>query len=451
MTDNTAPNGVIHPLLAQLETATDRDVVGVLEDALGRLEQDDPDDSQGLCALTRGLVSRLYKERLRSQAQLQKARFVNQHMARAMMRDMAPERLTGAARAMGLELCAALKAVPGRRRKALFSTQDYLRLHPDVAAAGADAVAHYLASGAEEGRVPADLYRRHPECFAARPDNLQDLGAAPPGLVAEFPDALRQEALARAGAQQARISVIMPSWNRAHVIGEALGSALLQSVAPSEVIVVDDGSSDGTAEMIRTRFADLLEEGRLIFEQIEHGGVSAARNAGLARARGDIIAYLDSDNIWDSDHLLFASTALEADKGIRAAYTALCRHNLTDGWSDILFQPFDRAALEQENYIDLNSFVHHRSLYEEQGGFDTRLSRLVDWDLILRYCADEAPVGVPVITGHYFVDRKGLGNITTTEEAAPNIARIRAKMQAAPANPGPSDRALKDPALKDSA
>ncbi|MFD2741708.1 glycosyltransferase [Sulfitobacter aestuarii] len=275
--------------------------------------------------------------------------------------------------------------------------------------------------------------RRIQEIFAARhavpPLSLADLAASDaPCFSDELPSAFRDALLERACAS---VSVIMPSWNRAHVISQAVGSALLQSLAAREVIVIDDGSADGTVALLQEKFADAIEQDRLVILSQPRAGVSHARNAGLERARGDVIAYLDSDNTWEPDHLLVACAALQMSGSEGCAYTALCRHNLSAGWSDILYSRYDRLALEQENYVDLNSFVHHRGLYERYGGFDPELTRLVDWDLILRYTAQRAPATLPVLTGHYFIEESMLQNITLTEAAEPNIARIRQKLAVA--------------------
>jgi glycosyltransferase involved in cell wall biosynthesis len=88
------------------------------------------------------------------------------------------------------------------------------------------------------------------------------------------------------------VSVIIPTFDRIAVLPRALDSVLAQTLAPAEVIVVDDGSGDGTAEMVRREYPGVT------LMQQDNRGVSAARNAGLARAAGEWIAFLDSDDEW---------------------------------------------------------------------------------------------------------------------------------------------------------
>ena len=242
--------------------------------------------------------------------------------------------------------------------------------------------------------------------------------------VEDLAGGLREEAMAVLRAQPLRISVIMPSWNRAHVIGRAVGSALTQSYAPAEIIVIDDGSTDATVRYLRARFP---EAPNLRLIEAPHEGVSAARNRGLEAATGDVVAFLDSDNQWEADHLLFAAAALALRPGYEAVYTGINRHVIDEGWSDIVFAPFDAQALREANFIDLNAYLIRREAAQAIGGFDTALTRLVDWDFILRASERKAPLSVPVTTVRYFISDRALGNISTRVETGPNEARIRKK------------------------
>jgi glycosyltransferase involved in cell wall biosynthesis len=105
------------------------------------------------------------------------------------------------------------------------------------------------------------------------------------------------------------ISVIIPTYNRALYLGEALASAFAQSLPPLEVIVCDDGSTDGTGTLVK-EFQPAVR-----YLRGEHRGVSAARNMGIEMAQGLYIAFLDSDDTWLPDKLEKQAEALEKNAG----------------------------------------------------------------------------------------------------------------------------------------
>jgi len=93
---------------------------------------------------------------------------------------------------------------------------------------------------------------------------------------------------------QRRLSVVIPTWNRAGLVCEAVESALGQVGGELEVIVVDDGSNDGTAEVLERRFGKAIK----LLQMATRSGVGAARNEGVRQATGDLLAFLDSDDLW---------------------------------------------------------------------------------------------------------------------------------------------------------
>ena len=109
-----------------------------------------------------------------------------------------------------------------------------------------------------------------------------------------------------------RVSVIIPTYNRAHLIGRAIQSVLAQTYQDFEVIVVDDGSTDNTEEVV-------LNFGSEKMRYIRHGtnrGVAAARNTGIRNARGEYIAFQDSDDEWYPNRLESISEIMEDRKDI---------------------------------------------------------------------------------------------------------------------------------------
>ena len=94
-----------------------------------------------------------------------------------------------------------------------------------------------------------------------------------------------------------KISVIIPTFNRIGLLQRAIDSVLSQSLKPYEIIVVDDGSTDGTGDIIKQKYKSIK-----IIQQ-KNSGVSAARNNGIKHAKGDWIAFLDSDDEWNKDKI----------------------------------------------------------------------------------------------------------------------------------------------------
>ncbi len=236
----------------------------------------------------------------------------------------------------------------------------------------------------------------------------------------------RPEALAIIAHHKPCISVVMPTWNRAISIETAIRSALTQSVEIHELIIIDDASTDNTIELLTSRFSDEIASGRIVLIPCEKGGVCRMRNIGLETATGDIIAFLDSDNYWHHDHLLWAVGGL-LKSGANSAYTASNVHHLTENWSRVDCAKFDRRALLGQNFIDLNCFIHRASLLTTNSMFDVSLKRLVDWDYIIRLTRGSDPVQVPVATVEYFLDKAALGHISFQEPLEENVMKIQFK------------------------
>jgi GT2 family glycosyltransferase len=294
-------------------------------------------------------------------------------------------------------------------RSPLFDAAWYERTYPDVKAAGFNPISHYIRFGANELRDPSsqfdtsDYLTRYPDVRAAGFNPLYHYiryGRAEGREISRSSPAFDEEASARWVASlrshpahaevvssQPLVSIILPTKDRAAILPNAIRSVLAQTWTNWELLVVDDGSEDGSADMVRRDFPDpriklLLSTGR---------GVSAARNCGLAFARGDFVAYLDSDNTWTPLYLELMLAELERSRA-DAAYAVLKLFDSSDQTKPPTIgyrqRPFDHEALRVRNFIDINVFMHRRSLYEQLGGFDITLQRMVDWDLVIRYAAD---------------------------------------------------------------
>ena len=181
------------------------------------------------------------------------------------------------------------------------------------------------------------------------------------------------------------ISVIIPTWNRAERLGNALQSVFSQSRPPAEVIVVDDGSTDNTREIVHRQFPDA----RYLFQQ--NKGVSSARNTGIAAANSDWIALLDSDDHWQPDKLEQHCEQLRAWPDYK-----ICHSDEIWIRNGRRVNPMKKHAKQGGHIfrqclplcvISPSAVLIHRDLFNEVGLFDERLPACEDYDLWLRICA----------------------------------------------------------------
>ena len=185
------------------------------------------------------------------------------------------------------------------------------------------------------------------------------------------------------------ISVIIPTWNRAGTIRRSIDSVLAQTYEVSEVIIMDDGSTDDTEEVI----ADIKDERVHYHRMPQNGGASRARNAGVDKARYDIIAFHDSDDVWKPTKLekQFACWA-----GMPKAVMIYCAlmYRDPDTGEDMVF-PFADIPREKlsgdmtelllhRNTIDTPTMLLRKETFKQAGGFDPLYPPLEDWEFNLR-------------------------------------------------------------------
>src|SRR5829696_2208589 len=185
------------------------------------------------------------------------------------------------------------------------------------------------------------------------------------------------------GSDRPTISAIIPAYNAERFIADAVRSVLDQSIPVLECVVVDDGSSDRTAEIV-----DAFGARASVVRQANRG-VSAARNRGVARSRGQLLAFLDADDSWHPERLERQLDALAAAPAHEAVVCAT--RVVDDGGAELgTVSPDPRVSVERlllwrSTTVSVSSnLLVRREAFEAIGGFDESLSNSADWDLLLR-------------------------------------------------------------------
>jgi glycosyltransferase involved in cell wall biosynthesis len=182
------------------------------------------------------------------------------------------------------------------------------------------------------------------------------------------------------------VSVVVPCYNQARFLAEAIESALSQTYADLEIVVVDDGSQDDTPKV---GAAYVRKDSRVRLIRQENRGLAGARNRGLAEARGEYVVFLDSDDRLLEEALEVGVRELEANPDC-AFVSGHYRPISAEGDAYAVPQQ-DRVggdhylALLRDNYISMPaSVMYRRWVFEEVGGFDGSVDAAADWDLYLR-------------------------------------------------------------------
>lgn len=198
------------------------------------------------------------------------------------------------------------------------------------------------------------------------------------------------------------VSVIIPAYNEERFLGSAIESVLRQTYEAVDIVVVDDGSTDGTLECAR----QLLKHDAVV--RTEHHGASHARNVGAARAEGEFLLFLDSDD-------LLGERAIEGLLSVQGGQRTLS----VCGWSDLVwtgerweaelpsssFEPSERDSVDawlSGKFYPTCAVMWPAELYAETGGWDESLSFNEDGDLILRALAGGAHISMSEVGRSYY-------------------------------------------------
>jgi glycosyltransferase involved in cell wall biosynthesis len=226
------------------------------------------------------------------------------------------------------------------------------------------------------------------------------------------------------GHQRPAYDVVIPCYNRAHVVADAVASVLAQDPAPAHVIIVDDGSTDGSAAVIRALAADHRHVTAVILPR--NGGASNARNVGVALCAAPWVAFLDSDDVWlpgAAQALLDHAGGLDIVVGHFARVhpgEAPCAPECGWAGNDI------RAALATGGVIGPSWSIARRVMVEQVDGFDPSFHNCNDWDFYTRAAAAGARFGRIDATIALYRTVAGDRLVNDTQIGAHNAARVLA-------------------------
>lgn len=214
------------------------------------------------------------------------------------------------------------------------------------------------------------------------------------------------------------ITVVIPVWNGAQTIERTLASALAQTVADFEVLVINDGSTDSTVERVQR-----CSDPRVRLHHFSNAGLAASRNRGIALARGEFIAFLDADDLWLPHKLERQLAALRSRPAAALAYGYSDLVNGDDGFlghgSHLEFSGRVYEQLLAANALDNGSTPLIRaSALLSSGLFDETLPAAEDWDLWLRLAWHYDVICVPEVLTLYRVHGQSMSQNLPRQEAA---------------------------------
>ena len=186
------------------------------------------------------------------------------------------------------------------------------------------------------------------------------------------------------------VSVIIPTYNRVHTLKRAVDSVLSQTYKEYEIIIIDDGSTDGTGSIIQSYYKNVR------FFSIAHSGVSRARNTGIENAKGEWISFLDSDDYWLPEKLQNQMAFLKKYPEYKICHTDEIwiknGKRINQGKKHIKYMGWFFAPSLHLCLISPSSVIIHKSVFNTIGKFDEHFEYVEDYDLWLRITS-RYPVG----------------------------------------------------------
>ncbi len=204
------------------------------------------------------------------------------------------------------------------------------------------------------------------------------------------------------------ISIIIPTYNRGFLLGRAIMGVLRQTVQDFELIIVDDGSTDNTEEVVR-RIKE--REKRIVYiKHVKNKGGSAARNTGIREAKGEYLCFLDSDDEWLPGLLECQMDILRRNQ--ECVICSLGHRFINEETGRIIKKSHNMKYVQQEDALrgecsTTNDFMVKRDAINAIGGFDEGLPARQDWDVWIRILWIGLGIQVPINMVNIYVRNAG--------------------------------------------
>lgn len=225
-----------------------------------------------------------------------------------------------------------------------------------------------------------------------------------------------------------KFSIILPTYNRGYILWKTIQSVQKQTYPNWELLIIDDGSTDNTQQVV----AEFQSDPRITYHKIKNGGVARARNIGMEKATGDIITYLDSDDIFYDN---FISTAYEIFSKYPEKVFAIPNYNFRAELYDKNYKlvDFSEMELRQTNDVTLKQIfnwevkcafgtglLHKKEIIKTGIRWDSKLKLFDDWDFALQLgtAFPNGFIHIPFVLYEY-IQRYGIdGHVNSTTYAA---------------------------------
>lgn len=238
-----------------------------------------------------------------------------------------------------------------------------------------------------------------------------------------------------------KVTVLTPTYNRPAYLADAIRSVVGQQFADWEMLVVNDGGTD-----VRGIVEGFGDPRISYFNRPENRGKAACLNFGLARARGQYVAYLDDDDIWYPNHLATLAGALDDNPQMGVAYSDLYAVAFLKGEDGrryplekrvVICRDYNRMLMFHFNHTLHVSLMHRRELAVRAGGYDESIRVMIDWDLTRKLSFYTDFLHVRQTTGEYYQPVSGSDRISDLgrrdeETYSRNLRRIRADLPPEP-------------------